>query len=66
MTSSSGPMPNHLSIMMVPDVQELTPNAAFTPVSFITSPSKAFTFGPVVIHPELSESMTSFFTLSSI
>ena len=52
--------------MMAPMVHELTHRAAPVPVSFVTSVSKAFTFGPVVIQPERSESVTSAITLSSI
>lgn len=51
---------------MAPEVHELMHRTFFTPDILPISSSNAFTFGPVVIHPDLSESTTSFMTLSSI
>ena len=65
-TSSPGCKPNQRSMRIAPEVQELTHSTLFTPDILPISSSNAFTFGPVVIHPDLSESTTSFITLASM
>lgn len=65
-TSSPGCNPNQRSMRIAPEVQELTHSTLFTPDILPISSSKAFTLGPVVIHPDLRESTTSLMTLSSM
>ena len=66
MTSSPSFIPNHFNIITAPEVQEFTQTAALDLVKRITSISSAITFGPEVIQPDFSVSITSLITFWSI
>ncbi len=59
MTSSPGPIPRVSMARCRAAVHELTARAAGAPLASRNSSSKARVLGPVVIHPDFSESTTS-------
>ncbi len=65
-TSSPGPIPIALRATSSAAVPVDTATALRTPTYFASSVSSAFTFGPMLIHPDRSESNTSLISPSSI
>ncbi len=58
-TSSPGPMPRICNDNSIAAVAEFKQTALFVPTYLAICFSNSFVFGPVVIHPDLSASITS-------
>jgi hypothetical protein len=59
MTSSPSPIPSRRNAISAHAVCELRHTARLTPQYSATRLSNSFTFGPVVIHPDLKASVTA-------